>query len=545
MIPAQKACQPLVTTPADSANRQIARAAGTVMFAFVLSNLAGLLRQVLVSRTFGTSQPLDAFYAAATFPDLLFSLLAGGALSSAFIPTFTGYLAREERASAWKLASAVTNLAALALSLVSGMTALFAPAIVRHVIFLFRPELDPALQTLTIDLLRIILIAPAIFGASGLVMGILNTHQEFWLPALAPVFNWLGWILGLLLLVPHMGIFGLAWGYVLGAVLHLAVQLPGLLRLAGRRYLPTLGLRDPAVRAVGRLMAPRLLGVAAVQLNFVINTMVAAGQSAGSLSAINVARMVMTMPLFIIAQAIATAALPTFSAQVARGELEDMRASLAATLRGVLLLSIPAALGLILLRQPVTAMLFQYGNFDARSTEMVAWALLWYTAGLVGHALVEILSRAFYALHDTRTPVTIGVLAMGLNALFSFALAAWFRQIGWMPHGGLALANSLATALEAALLFALMSRRLNGLAGRQIADGALRASLAALGMAVALLAWIRLPVAENPWVGGLGGVLAGSVVYASGVILLKIPEVQSLWELIKRRGRPIPEQPGE
>ena len=134
---------------------------------------------------------------------------------------------------------------------------------------------------------------------------------------------------------------------------------------------------------------------------------------------------------------------------------------------------------------------------------------------------------------------------MGLNALFSFALAAWFRQIGWMPHGGLALANSLATALEAALLFALMSRRLNGLAGRQIADGALRASLAALGMAVALLAWIRLPVAENPWVGGLGGVLAGSVVYASGVILLKIPEVQSLWELIKRRGRPIPEQPGE
>lgn len=508
------------------------------MFAFVLSNLAGLLRQVLVSRTFGTSQALDAFYAAATFPDLLFSLLAGGALSSAFIPTFSGFLAKEDRQDAWKLASAVLNLVILALSLVSGLAAFFAPAIVRHVIFVFRPELDPALQSLTIDLLRIILIAPAIFGSSGLVMGILNTHQKFWLPALAPVFNWGGWILGLIFLVPRFGIYGLAWGYVLGAVLHLAVQLPGLLKLAGRRYLPSLGLENPAVREVGRLMAPRLLGVAAVQINFVINTMVAAGQEAGSLSAINVAKMVMTMPLFIIAQAIATAALPTFSAQVARGELDTLRSSLAATLRGVLLLSIPATLGLILLRQPVTAMLFQYGNFDARSTEMVSWALLWYTAGLVGHALVEILSRAYYALHDTKTPVTIGVIAMGLNAIFSFVFAAGFRQIGWMPHGGLALANSLATALEAAVLFTLMRRRLNGIEGKSIADGAIRASLAAFGMSLAILAWRQLPAASNPWIDGLGGVTAGTIVYSLGVVVLQIPEVKSLLALILKRFGP-------
>ncbi len=505
------------------------------MLAFVLSNIVGLIRQILVSRAFGTNQSLDAFYAAATFPDLLFNLLAGGALGSAFIPTFTGFLAKNERTDAWRLASAVTNLVILALSLVSGLAALFAPALVRHVIFIFKPELDPALQTLTVDLLRIILIAPTIFGVSGLLMGILNTHQKFWMPALAPVFNWIGWILGIFILVPRMGIQGLAWGYVLGAILHLCVQVPGLLRLEGRRYDLSFGLGNPAVREVGRLMAPRLLGVAAVQINFVINAMIASGQGEGSLSAINVARMVMTMPLFVIAQAIATAALPTFSAQVARGERDEMRSSLAATLRGVLLLSIPASIGLILLRQPVTAMLFERGQFESRSTEMVAWALLWYTAGLVGHAVVEILSRAFYALHDTKTPVSVGMAAMGLNAAFSFAFAAIFASAGWMPHGGLALANSLATALEAVILFIFMRRRLNGIDGPQIARGVARYGLAALGMAITIVIWMQVAANLNPWLLGLGGVALGGVTYAISLVLLKTPEIQMLIGLVRRR----------
>ena len=290
------------------------------MIAFVLSNVIGLVRQILVSRTFGTNQALDAFYAAATFPDLLFSLLAGGALASAFVPTFTGFLAKENREEAWRLASSVTNLVILILSLVSGLAALFAPTLVRHVLFVLKPELDSSLQSMTVDLLRIILIAPTIFGVSGLLMSILNTHQKFWLPALAPVFNWIGWIIGIIFLVPTMGIYGLAWGYVIGALLHLVIQLPGILQLPGRNYVPALGFGNPAIQEVARLMAPRLLGVAAVQINFVINAMIASGQSEGSLSAINVARMLMTMPLFVIAQAIATAALPTFSAQVARGE---------------------------------------------------------------------------------------------------------------------------------------------------------------------------------------------------------------------------------
>ena len=505
------------------------------MLAFVLSNLVGLVRQILVARAFGTTHAMDAFNAAVTIPDVLFNLMAGGALASAFVPTFAGFLAKDQREAAWKLASSVSNLAALALAISSALAAVFAPLLVQHVLFALDASVAPGVPAMTTELLRIILIAPTIFGVSGLVMGILNAHQKFWLPALAPVVYWVGWILGLIFFVPSMGIYGLAWGYVLGAVLHLAVQLPDLVRLAGRRYFPTFGLDSPAVATVARLMAPRLLGVAAVQLNFVINTMVATSLGEGSLSAIKVAFMVMTMPLFAIAQSVATAALPTFSAQVARGELGEMRASLAATLRGVLLLSIPAMLGLILLREPVTAMLFQRGAFDATSTRLTAWALLWYTAGLIGHALVEILSRAFYALHDTKTPVLVGTLAMGLNAVFSFTFPGLFVSAGWLALGGLALAMSLATALEAVALLLLMRHRLGGIDGKQIANGVVQFTLATLAMSLGLVGWLQISGNLNVWVIGLGGVAIGGLIYGLGVFALKVPEVNSMLEFIRRR----------
>ena len=251
----------------------------------------------------------------------------------------------------------------------------------------------------------------------------------------------------------------------MGAGLHFLVQLPTFLRLPGRLFSLTLGLHLPAVREVARLMGPRLLGVAVVQINAVVNAMLATSpaQPVGSLTAIKYAWAIMTMPQVVIAQAIAIAALPTFSGQFARGELSGMRASLAATLRGVILLALPATLGLILLREPLVTVLFQHGVFDARSTQLVSWALLWYTAGLVGHSVVEIVSRAFYAMHDTKTPVLVGTVAMSLNLAFSFLFSAWFERLGWMPHGGLALANSLATALEMVGLLYFMRRRLDGL----------------------------------------------------------------------------------
>jgi putative peptidoglycan lipid II flippase len=269
-------------------------------------------------------------------------------------------------------------------------------------------------RALAVSLLRLMLPSSAIFALSGLVMGILNSHQVFFIPALAPAMYQIGMILGLLLLSPVLGIFGLAWGVLAGALLHLLVQIPGLLRLKGS-YTLSLGLDLPAVREVIRLMLPRLLGVAVVQLNFWINVRLASRMVDGSITGIQYGFMLMLMPQAAIAQSVAIAAMPTFSAQHARGQMAEMRTSLSATLRGLLLLSIPATMGLILLRTPLVVTLFQRGEFTPSSTQLVAWALLWYALGLVGHAMVEVLARAFYALHDTLTPVLVGAGAMSLN----------------------------------------------------------------------------------------------------------------------------------
>lgn len=516
----------------DSANNQIARAAGTVMLAFVLSNLTGLARQILVTDAFGTQGVIDAFNAASTYPDLIFSLIAGGALASAFVPTLAGFFEKKDTDGVWRLASAVTNLVVVILTLISLVSAWFAPLIVRYIL---APAFTPSAQELTATLMRILLIAPTIFGVSGILMGVLNTHQVFIWPALAPSMYWLGMILGLLILVPQLGIYGLAWGAVLGACLHLCVQLPALWRLPDRRFYPTLGLGFPAVREVARLMGPRLVGVAVVNLNFILNSILATAQPEGSFAAIKYAWAIMTMPQVVIAQAIAIAALPTFSAQVARGETGAMRGSLSATLRGVVLLSLPATLGLILLRQPIISLLFEHGEFNITSTRLVSWALLWYTAGLVGHSVVEVVSRAFYALHDTRTPVLVGAGAMTLNLGFSLGFSALFTRLGWMPHGGLALANSLATALEMLGLLFLMRKRLAGLNGTFLMEGVTKAMVATLAMSLILWAWLNWTLDLSPLFVTVGGIILGGLVYGGVILGLRVQEARQLALAIARR----------
>ena len=500
------------------------------MGAMVLSQIAGLVSTSLVGSTFGSGIESEAYFAGNRFAEILFNLMAGGALGSAFIPTFTGLLAGEQRIRAWKLASSIANLVLLVMTVVSILSWVFANQIVQYVL---APGFDPQKAQLTAQMLRIQLPSAIIFGISGLAMGILNAHQRFLLPALAPAMYRLGIIFGTLVLSKSMGIAGVAWGVVIGSGLHLLVQLPQLIRLPNRTYTLSLGLDSPEVREVGRLMAPRLLGVAVVQLNFWLNTFLASYQPEGSLAAITYAFPLMIMPEAAIAQSIAIAALPTFSAQVARSKLEEMRSSLAATLRGVLLLAMPASLGLIFLREPLVNLIYQRNAFTENSTQMVAWALLWYAAGLVGHSVVEIVSRAFYALHDTKTPVFVGVCAMGLNLVFSLLFTWVFAQVGWMPHGGLPLANSLATFLEMAALLVLMRKKLNGLFDKRILTMLLKAGLAVMGMCAALWVWLSL----NP--GGvlvttLGGVILGALVYLAMLALLRVEELQSGLGFIRR-----------
>jgi putative peptidoglycan lipid II flippase len=521
-----------VSEQTNTATRQITRAAGVVMLGMAISSLTGLVTTMLVSRAFGTSAELDAFYAANRLTEIIFNLMAGGALASAFIPTFTEFLAHKDHEGAWRLASSIANLVLLALSIIAILAAITAPWIVRNIL---APGFDdPDQIELTVDLLQIMLISSVIFGISGLIMGILNAHQHFALPAIAPAFYRLGWILGIWLLVPRIGIYGLGWGVVIGASLHLIIQIPGFINRQAK-YFPQVNLRNPSVREVGRLMAPRLLGVAVVQINFLVNTIIASGQPEGSLAAINFALALMIMPQAVIAQATAIAALPTFSEQVARGNLDEMRSSLGSTLRGILFLSLPASLGLILLRDPLVSLLLERGAFDITSTELVSWALLWYGVGLIGHSLLEIIVRAFYAMKDTRTPVLIGAVAMTLNVILSLFFSSLFEDIGWAPHGGLALANSVATALECAALLYIIQRRLKGLGLGQMRLGILATLGSGLIMSLALILWLHWLDGNSVLILGGGGILLGGVIYWASGLILGAPDARHYPEVLLKR----------
>ena len=521
-----------MNNPAPSANRQIARAAGTVMFAIVLGQITGLLRGILVARAFPAPE-LDAFFAANRVSETLFMLLAAGALGSAFIPTFTGFLAKDDKESAWKLASSIANLLTLTLSGIAVLAAIFAPQIVRYAL---APGLaaDPVLFPLTVDLLRIQLVSAVLFGLGGLIVGILNAHQVFLIPALTPSMYQLGMIFGVLALAPTLGIYGLAWGVVIGAGFYLLLQIPILLKQRGT-YAFTLGLDNSAVREVFRLMGPRVLGVAVVQLNFWVNTWLASQMAPGSVAGLQFGFSLMLMAQAAIAQSVAIAAMPTFSAQYALGKLDEMRASLASSIRGVIFLALPASIGLMLLRKPIVAMLYQRGQFDARMTELVAWALLWYAAGMIGHSILEVLTRAFYAQHDTKTPVIVGAIAMGLNVVFSFAFSSIFNRIGWLPHGGLALANSLATALEVTVLLVIMRQRLKGINEVYILRGGLLSTAGTLGMCAAVLAVYSFLPGQPAWILTASGIAAGGLTYLLVMAALRVPELKMLIGALRRR----------
>lgn len=511
--------------------RRLASAAFVVMIFFVLSRAAGLAREIVIGAQFGTSPQLDAYLAAFRIPDILFQLVAGGALGSAFIPTFAGYWAKGEVPAAWLLFSRVLTLITLILTGVALLAACFALPLVQWII---APGFTPAQQQLTAELMRWMFVSTLIFGASGLIMGALNAVQHFLLPAAAPLFYNLAIISSAWLLAARLGVYALVCGVVAGAILHLLVQLPGLWRV-GAAYRPTIALTDPGVREVMRLMGPRVLGLFFVQMHFLVNTILASGLPVGSLSALNYAWLLMLLPQGIFAQSIATAIFPTFAAQIATGQLAAMRRTFGQLLRTLLFLTIPAAVGLYLLRVPLITLLLQRGEFTDQSTQLVAYALQFYALGLLAHAVVEITVRAFYALHDTWTPVLVGVGAMILN----IGLSLWWVKL--LQHGGLALANSVATTIELALLLWLLRSRLGGLDGAQLFRSLARQGVAASGMAVGVWGWLiwRGAVsAASPLalvITTVGALLLAALLYGGLALLLRSEELHGVLAVVKRR----------
>lgn len=518
--------------------RRVLRAATLVMGLFVVSRVLGLVRQTVIGAMFGTSGNLDAYVAAARVPEMVFMVVAGGALGSAFIPTFAEYLAAGDRSGAWRMASAVTNLVVLGLTVTSAAMALFAPVLVRSVI---APGFGDSKQALTVSLLRVLSISSVVFGVSGVLMGALNAHHHFLLPALAPSLYNLAIIGGTLVLGPHMGVMGMAIAANVGALLHLLIQIPGLVRCRAR-YSATLGLDSPGVREVGRLMLPRVFGMAVVQVNFIVNNSLGSLMGEGAVSVLTYAWLIMTLPQGVFAQAVGTAAFPTFATQAAQEEYADLRSTLAATLRAVVVLSLPATVGLIVLSRPIVALLFERGAFGASSTEAVAWALRLYALGLVGYAGLEILARVFYALHDTFTPVLVGAAAVAGNILLSVTLSRLFEAMGWARFGALALANSLAVLAEVGALYAFSGRRLGQLDGRQMPVTIVKCTIASLMMGAVLLLWRAASAGQSLLLQVVGGAALGLLTFALAAYFLRMEEAQRVADLLARRTRK-PAQP--
>ncbi len=461
----------------------LAVAASVVAMGFLGSRLLGLLRTVVIAHQYGTSPSLDAYFVAFRLPDLIFQLLAGATLGSAFIPTFARVMKDRGEREAWRLAAAVLNLVLVATLVFALIALLLAPIIVP----ITAPGLGDdtgqhaQLTSLAVDLTRIMMISPVLFAVSGMFMGILNSRHHFLAPAFAPMFYNAAIIVGAL--VSH-NVKVLALAVVVGAALHLVVQLPAL-SLVGMRWRPVWDWKDRAVREVGRLMGPRVIGLAAFQLNFLIATFFASTVRDGAISAVNYAWLVVMTPLGIFGMAISTAAFPRMAEQAARnnGELAD---TISRALRLILYLTIPASVGLMVLAKPITAFLLRSGAFNSASTDLVVGAVVFYSAAIFAHAGIEILSRGYYAMSDTRTPVAFAVISMAVNLVLSLILV-------W-PFGikGLAFSLSAATIVEFVLLLRTLLRRLDGLDARGLARSVGRTLAASVLMVEVIALWLAL-----------------------------------------------------
>ncbi len=524
--------------PAAGVGRRLALNTLIVGGGFVLSRALGLVREAVIAGQFGLSDQLDAYIAAFRIPDTLFLLIIGGAVGSAFIPVFTSLMSRGDDRAAWRLASTLINASVVLLSLGGLLMGLFAGPLVGTVLF---PGRSPEQQALVVDLTRIILLSPLFMGLGGWAQGILNARQHFTMPALAPVFYNLAIIAGALFLAPVFGVYGLAWGVVAGAILHFGVQVPALVR-TGMRWMPRLNLRDEGAGEVGRLILPRIAGQAAFQVNIIAMTAIASFLVAGSLSAFNYAYMIMILPHGVFAMSLATTTFPTMAAQFAEGNLDALRGTLARAVRVLLFLTIPAAVGMFVLRGELVATLFQLGAFDVQDTQAVASALGFFCLGLVSYAVVEVVTRAFYALHDTATPVAVSLVTVALNLGLAWLLAV---SLG-MGTNGLALSLAATTTLEMLLLWVLLGRKLPG--WRLSSGGMVRSIATSLGAAAAmgvvlfglLSAFgtvVRTEGKLGALIAALVGVAVGAAVYLAAAFWLRSEELDQAVGLVMRRFR--------
>ena len=463
-------------------------------------------------------------------------MIGGGALGFAFIPVFGGLLARGERREAWKLASHVINSIFLVTAVLSVLAFILAPWLIQTFL---APGFDAAQVAQTASLMRILLISTLIFSVSGIFQGILHSHNHFLLPALAPILQDLGLLFGIIFLLGPLGIQGVAWGAVLGATLHFAVQVPGLIRYR-MRWWPELGWRDPRLRQVIVLMIPRLLGLGVVSFNFLVANNIASRLGEGSVSAFDWGWKLMQIPQTLIGTAMGFVIFPTLAALSELGDLDGKRQAFAGAMRFILVATIPSAVGLVLIGRPGISLL-EGGAFNANATDKVFSALQFFSIGIIVHSALEIVARGFYADKDTITPL---YAAIG-GALIGLVIALALTPV--LDVGALALANSTAIGVEVLILLVILRRRWHGIGENAILSALSRSILASVAMGAVIIV-LEAVFAATGFGQDAGAkltlvirlgllVLVGGITYVVVALLLGMKEIRVVLNALWRRGR--------
>jgi putative peptidoglycan lipid II flippase len=486
--------------PAAAAGRTqgaaLAKSAGLVSIAVMTSRLLGLVRDQVLLIAFGMGDKMDAFNVAFRLPNLVRDLFAEGAMSAAFVPTFTRELQNKGKPAAWELGNLVISGLIVATGIISLLGILFADPLTRWIAGGYAKV--PGKLELTITLTRVMFPFLMLVAVAVAFMGMLNSLRRFFIPAMAPAMFNVGAIISVFTFVrfvPQLGwdpMVGLAMGTLLGGVLQMALQWP-VLRREGFRFRFTLNFSDSRLREILMLMAPGTIGLAAVQVNQLVNVMLATGEQTGAVTYLSTAFRLIYLPIGLFGVSIATAALPTISSHAAADNSRGVRESVSQALRMMLMLNVPATFGLVVLAQPILELLVEYGKVTPEGTAGVARALIFYAPGLVGYSSVKIASPTFYALKDSRTPVTISVIAIAVNVALNLALV---RVLG---YAGLALGTGLASLVNAGLLFWFLRKRLGGLDGRRVSVSLVKILIASVVMSIA--AWSMEYGLSQAWPG--------------------------------------------
>ena len=527
---------------AARAERLNTRAAGVVGLAVLCSRMLGLAREQIFAALFGGGRIMDAFTIAFRIPNLLRDLFAEGALSTAFVTTFSKTVATEGESAAWRLANKVATLATVFLSAVSVLGIVFAPWLVA----VLAPGFEGEKAALTVTLTRVMYPFILLVSLAALVMGMLNARNVFGVPAMASSFFNLGSIIaGVLLgywLDPHFGtraILGLAVGTLIGGALQLTVQLPALARL-GYRYRPDFRWRDPGVRSILRLMGPSVIAASTTQVNVLVNSAFASQLGDGPTFWLTVAFRLMQLPLGIFGVALGTVALPLLARMAATGQHGAFRTELARGMRLAFLMTIPASIGLIVLAEPIISVLYQHGRFGAHETAESAGALRFYALGLCGYAALKVLVNAFYAIERRKTPMVVSFVAVGVNLVLNWIFTV---RLGW-GHRGLALSTACVATSNFIILYLLMRAHLGRLESRAMAVLLTRVALASLVLLAVTWGGGQLLLADwavQPFWPKLASLTLVIACAAAAFFLcasaLGISEVQELRQAVRRRLR--------